>query len=123
VTDGRPSIHHVQVAIPAGGEDRARAFYGELLGFEEMAKPANLASRGGCWFQTGNLQLHLGVDKDFTPATKAHVAYEVADLTMIRERFEGVGIEIVEDEPLPGYERFYVADPFGNRVEVLSPHS
>jgi catechol 2,3-dioxygenase-like lactoylglutathione lyase family enzyme len=120
VTERRPAIHHVQVAIPAGGEERARTFYGELLGFHEVAKPENLASRGGCWFQTGNLQLHLGVEKDFTPATKAHVAYEVADLTMIRERFEGVGIVIVEDEPLPGYERFYVADPFGNRVEILS---
>lgn len=119
MTDRNPSIHHVQVAIPAGGEDPARAFYGRLLGFTEMDKPANLVARGGCWFETGNLQLHLGVDKDFRPATKAHVAYEVDDLAAMRSRLEEAGVVIVEDEPLPGYERFYVADPFGNRVELL----
>jgi catechol 2,3-dioxygenase-like lactoylglutathione lyase family enzyme len=122
VTERRPTIHHVQVAIPAGGEDRARAFYCGLLEFEEVAKPDNLVSRGGCWFQTGNLQLHLGVEKDFTPATKAHVAYEVEDLAGIRERFAVAGVAIVEDESLPGYERFYAADPFGNRVEILMRH-
>ena len=105
--------------MPAGGEDDARAFYGELLGFREIGKPANLVARGGCWFETGNLQLHLGVDKDFRPATKAHIAYEVDDLASVRTRLEEAGIAIVEDEPLPGYERFYVADPFGNRVEIL----
>lgn len=122
MTDRIPRIHHVQVAIPAGGEDSAREFYGVLLGFEEIAKPENLVKRGGCWFATGNLQLHLGVDKDFAPATKAHVAYEVEDVDAMRSRMEAAGVAIVEDEPLPGYERFYLADPFGNRVEILQPH-
>lgn len=114
-----PRIHHVQVAMPAGREDEARAFYGGLLGFREVGKPANLAGRGGCWFMTGNLPVHLGVDTAFAPATKAHVAYEVVDLDAMRARFEAAGVAIVEDEPLPGYRRFYVADPFGNRVEIL----
>ena len=105
--------------MPAGREDEARAFYGGLLGFREIAKPTNLVARGGCWFETGNLQVHLGVDRAFVPATKAHIAYEVDDLEAMRERFARAGVVIVEDEPLPGYRRFYVADPFGNRVEIL----
>jgi catechol 2,3-dioxygenase-like lactoylglutathione lyase family enzyme len=116
-----PAIHHVQVAMPAGREHDARAFYSDLLGFREIPKPANLVQRGGCWFETGNLQLHLGVDKNFSPATKAHVAYQVTDIEKMRARFEAAGVTIVEDEPLPGYDRFYVADPFGNRVEILQP--
>ena len=107
------------MASPAGREGDARACYGGLLGFPEIAKPETLAKRGGCWFETGNLQVHLGVDKEFRPATKAHVAYEVENLGGIRARLVAAGIEIVEDEPLPGFERFYVADPFGNRVEIL----
>lgn len=98
-----------------------RLFYGEFLGLPEIPKPGNLAGRGGVWFQTGNLQLHLGVDSGFVPATKAHIAYEVNNLHAVRDRLEAAGIVIVEDEPLPGFERFYVADPFGNRVEILQP--
>lgn len=98
-----------------------RRFYGEFLGLPEIPKPGNLAGRGGVWFQTGNLQLHLGVDSGFVPATKAHIAYEVNNLHAVRDRLEAAGIVIVEDEPLPGFERFYVADPFGNRVEILQP--
>ncbi|CAA9577661.1 MAG: hypothetical protein AVDCRST_MAG19-3557 [uncultured Thermomicrobiales bacterium] len=112
-------IHHVQVAIPAGGEERARGFYGGLLGFAELPKPANLARRGGVWFGTGNLDLHLGVDPAFRPATKAHIAYRVADLPALRRRLAEAGHTPVDDEPLPGYDRFYVDDPFGNRVELL----
>lgn len=107
--------------MPAGREAEARAFYGDLLGFPEVAKPETLARRGGCWFQTGNLQLHVSVEKDFSPATKAHVAYEVDDLDGMRARLEAAGVAIVEDDELPGYRRFYVADPFGNRVEILQP--
>lgn len=105
--------------MPASREAEARAFYGGLLGFREVAKPENLARRGGCWFETGNLQIHLGVEQHFSPATKAHVAYEVDDLDAMRARFEAAGVEIVEDDELPGFRRFYVADPFGNRVEIL----
>lgn len=116
-----PRIHHVQVAMPAGREDEARRFYGDLLGFPEIAKPEALATRGGAWFLTGNLQLHLGVDAGFAPATKAHVAYEVDDIGTIRDRLETAGYAMVDDELLPGFDRFYVHDPFGNRVEILSP--
>lgn len=116
-----PRIHHVQIAIPAGGEDAARQFYGGVLGLSEMEKPENLRSRGGVWFRTGNLELHLGVDPEFSPATKAHVAFMVDDIAVMRDRCESAGHATREDEPLPGYERFYVDDPFGNRTELLQP--
>jgi catechol 2,3-dioxygenase-like lactoylglutathione lyase family enzyme len=115
-----PSIHHVQVAIPAGGEERARAFYRLVLGFREVEKPKMLQPKGGVWFETGNLQLHLGVDTDFAPATKAHVAYLVPTLAAVRERVVNAGFPVIEDEDLPSYARFYTSDPFGNRVEVLA---
>lgn len=114
-----PSIHHVLVAIPPDGEDLARRFYRETLGLREVEKPANLQARGGVWFQTGNLQLHLGVDRSFTPATKAHVAFEVTGLAGMRGRLLTGGYTVADDEPLPGFDRFYVQDPFGNRVELL----
>lgn len=116
-----PSIDHVQIAIPQGGEFQARWYYGALLGMNEIEKPANLQARGGVWFQTANLQLHLGVDPAFLPATKAHVAFTFTDLNQVRERLMEAGIIIIDDEPLPGFERFYVADPFGNRIECLTP--
>jgi catechol 2,3-dioxygenase-like lactoylglutathione lyase family enzyme len=118
-----PRIHHVLVAMPQGGEDAARAFYGDLLGFAEIAKPDNLVARGGVWFQTANLQLHLGVEAAFTPATKAHIAYQVDGLDSLRTRLLGAGLGITDDEPLPGFDRFYVDDPFGNRIELLEPVS
>lgn len=116
-----PRIHHVQVAMPAGREDEARRFYGDLLSFPEIAKPGTLAGRGGVWFQTGNLQLHLGVDPDFRPATKAHIAYEVDDIASVRTRLDEAGFAVTEDDLLPGFERLYVNDPFENRVEILRP--
>ena len=109
----------MQMAIPAGGEAKARTFYGDVLGLTEVAKPANLRSRGGVWFETTTIQLHLGVDSNFQPARKAHVAFEVVGLSRLRQALEGAGYRTIEDEPLPGYDRFYVSDPFGNRVEVL----
>ena len=112
-------LHHVQIAIPAGGEDVASAFYGKLIGLQQIAKPANLASRGGIWFITATLQLHLGIDKDFVPSRKAHIALEVAGLARLRARLAEAGVAIVEDEQLEGYDRFYVSDPFGNRLECL----
>jgi catechol 2,3-dioxygenase-like lactoylglutathione lyase family enzyme len=112
-------IDHVQVAAPAGREAAARAFYGEILGLPEIPKPTNLAQRGGVWFRCGTQELHVGVQRDFHPATKAHPAFEVDDLVGFRERLAERGIPIVEDEPLEGAIRFYVADPFGNRLEFL----
>lgn len=115
------ALHHLQLAMPPGGEARARAFYGELLGLPELPKPPNLAARGGCWFRLGERELHLGVEPDFRPARKAHPAMLVADLAALRARLEAAGVPTREDEPLPGYHRFYADDPFGNRLEFLQP--
>lgn len=115
-----PEIQHVQVAMPSGGETDARKFYGELLGFEEVEKPASLEGRGGVWFQTGNLQLHVGVEPDFVPAKKAHIAYLVDDLDMMKKRLEASDLPITYDVPLPGFDRVHTTDIFGNRLELLS---
>lgn len=112
---------HVQIAIPAGSEQAARAFYTGLLGIPEKAKPPNLAARGGVWFEAGELKLHAGVDKDFRPARKAHPALITTDLAALVARLQAAGVSIAQDEPLEGYERVFVADPFGNRIELLQP--
>ena len=114
-------IDHVQLAMPAGREDEARAFYDGLLGLAEQPKPPNLAARGGCWFGAEGVQLHLGVEDGFRPARKAHPALLVDDLPALVRRLQEAGVAVVEDEPLPGYDRVYVADPFGNRLELLEP--
>jgi catechol 2,3-dioxygenase-like lactoylglutathione lyase family enzyme len=115
------ALDHVQIAMPAGGEDRARAFYVGVLGFAERPKPENLRKRGGCWFASGAVEVHLGVEADFHPAKKAHPAFRVESLAALRARCEAAGYPAVDDEPLPGHHRFYVADPFGNRIECLEP--
>lgn len=112
-------LHHVQIAIPAGQEDRARAFYGGVLGLIERPKPPNLAARGGLWFVLEDRELHLGVDPDFRPARKAHIALRVDSLALYRRRLESASIRVWTDEPLIGYDRIYTEDPFGNRVELL----
>jgi catechol 2,3-dioxygenase-like lactoylglutathione lyase family enzyme len=112
-------IDHVQLAMPESGEDQARAFYVGVLGFTEVPKPANLAKRGGVWFTSGSAHVHLGVEKEFHPARKAHPAFQVDDLEALRISCDAAGCTVVEDEPLPGYHRFYVNDPFGNRIELL----
>lgn len=112
-------IEHVQVAMPPGGEEQARAFYGDVLGLVEIAKPEALAARGGVWFACGPQQLHLGVDPQFTPQRKGHPALLVSDVAAVRARLAHVGAPVVDDELLPGYERIYTADPFGNRLELL----
>ena len=118
---GVVALDHLQVAMPRGREAEARAFYGGILGLPEIGKPANLAVRGGVWFQLGTQQLHLGVEGDFRPAKKAHPAFLVFYLCVLRARLEQAGYAPYEDEPLAGYDRFYVADPFGNRLELLEP--
>lgn len=110
-------IDHVQVAAPAGCEDAARAFYGALLGLEELPKPDALQARGGCWFRAGGQELHVGVADRFTPALKAHPGFVAADLDGLRARLDGAGIETRSDESIPGSRRFFAADPFGNRLE------
>jgi catechol 2,3-dioxygenase-like lactoylglutathione lyase family enzyme len=111
-------IDHVQVAAPPGCEAEARAFYGRLLGLEELAKPEPLAARGGCWFRAGAQELHVGVEDPFTPARKAHPGLVADDLAGVAARLRGAGIEVAWDEAIPGTRRFHVADPFGNRLEL-----
>ena len=112
-------IDHVQVAAPRNQEDEARAFYGDKLGFQEIKKPDLLAKRGGVWFQVGHHQLHVGVENDFQPAKKAHPAFEVKNIKDLRSKLMEQGVKIREDDNLEGAERFYLHDPFGNRLEFL----
>ena len=110
-------IDHVQVAAPPGCEGAARAFYGGLLGLEEVSKPAELAARGGCWFLAGAQELHVGVEEPFAPARKAHPGLVVEDLDGLRVRLEAEGIAVEDADGIPGARRFHAADPFGNRLE------
>ncbi|MBW4716798.1 VOC family protein [Saccharothrix obliqua] len=114
-------LHHVQLAIPRDGEDRARAFYVAALGLTEVPKPPVLAARGGLWVRGGRLEVHLGVEDDFRPARKAHPGILVADLDALVARLAEHGVEVTWDGDFPGYRRCYAADPFGNRLEFLTP--
>jgi catechol 2,3-dioxygenase-like lactoylglutathione lyase family enzyme len=113
------ALHHVQLAMPKGREEDARAFYADTLEMTEEPKPPHLAKRGGAWFAAAAAKVHLGVEDDFRPAKKAHPALLVADLSSIAERCRARGFAVSTDEPLPGYDRVYVSDPFGNRLELL----
>jgi catechol 2,3-dioxygenase-like lactoylglutathione lyase family enzyme len=114
-------LHHVQLAVPAGAEDAARAFYGGLLGMVELAKPAALAARGGCWFRGGTWELHLGVEAEFRPARKAHPGVVVHGLAALAARLTEAGVRVDWDDNFPGHRRCYAEDPFGNRLEFLEP--
>jgi catechol 2,3-dioxygenase-like lactoylglutathione lyase family enzyme len=116
-------VDHVQLAMPAGGEDQARAFYSHTLGLPETPKPPELAKRGGAWFESAEVKIHLGVEVDFRPARKAHPGLRVAGLTELAERLRANGYEVVEDNNLPGHARIFTFDPFGNRLELLEPIS
>ena len=117
------AIDHVQLAIPRGGEDAARTFYGDLLGLAEQPKPEGLAGRGGCWFESARVRVHCGVEEPFTPARKAHIAFRVDDVAALAAQARDGGFLVVEDQALPGHERIYIHDPFGNRLEFLRPIS
>ncbi len=109
---------HVQIAIPAGSEAQARAFYGDLLGMVELQKPAALARRGGCWFRAGAAVLHLGVETPFHPARKAHPAFVVDDFGLLSAQLVAAGHDCVRaDAEIAGVRRFHTIDPFGNRLE------
>ena len=114
-------LDHVQVAAPPGCEERARAFYGGLLGLAELEKPAPMRASGGAWFALEGAQLHVGVEDPFAPATKAHPGLAVRDdeLDALAARLEEAGAAVTWDDRLPGVRRFYTADPFGNRIELL----
>ena len=112
-------IDHLQLAMPSGGEDRARAFYRDVLGLEEEPKPDALAGRGGVWFRAGAVRVHLGVDSDFHAAAKAHPAFRVEGLPGFIVRCTKAGHPVERDVPVPGVERVHVRDPFGNRIELI----
>ncbi len=109
-------IDHVQLAMPPGEEDTARAFYVGRLGLVELPKPGPLRARGGCWFVAGSTQLHLGVEADFRPARKAHPALLVSDLDGL---ITSQALVARWDDDLPGRRHCYVDDPFGNRIELI----
>jgi catechol 2,3-dioxygenase-like lactoylglutathione lyase family enzyme len=113
------SIDHVQLAIPAGGEEIARHFYGELPGMVEIPKPAGLAKRGGVWFSSGQVQVHLGVEADFRPAKKAHPALRCSHYEDLSARLRAAGVSVANDQSIPGVRRCHIHDPFGNRIELI----
>lgn len=112
-------LDHVQLACPSGSEQQARHFYGGLLGLAELPKPEPLAGRGGCWFQVGTRELHLGVEEPFHPAQKAHPAFAVPDAQTMFHRLSEAGVPCAWDRSLPDVTRFYAEDPWGNRLEFV----
>jgi catechol 2,3-dioxygenase-like lactoylglutathione lyase family enzyme len=114
-------IHHVQLSAPPGSEETARAFWAGLLGFEEIVKPEALAARGGCWFRGDGIEIHVGIEADFRPATKAHPGLMVEAIDDVARRLSAAGYEVRWDDDFPGIRRFYSADPFDNRLEFLQP--
>lgn len=120
---GIVGVHHVQLTAPAGSEDRLRWFYGTVLGLAEVPKPPVLAARGGVWFRGQGVELHLGVEEDFRAARKAHPGLLVDDLAGFVRQIEAHGVAVEWDDGFPGFGRCYVADPHGNRLELLEPLS
>jgi catechol 2,3-dioxygenase-like lactoylglutathione lyase family enzyme len=114
-------LHHVQLAAPAGAEPVMRDFYAGVLGLDELPKPPELAARGGVWFGAPGIEIHIGIEDGFRPARKAHPGILVADLDAMAERLRAAGHEVRPDDLLPGFRRFYVNDPVGNRLELLQP--
>jgi catechol 2,3-dioxygenase-like lactoylglutathione lyase family enzyme len=115
------AVDHVQLAAPPGTEDALRSYYEDVLGMTEIPKPPALAVGGGCWFQAGPVQLHLGIEKDFRPARKAHPGLRVTGIEAYAARLAAHGARVVWDDALPGHRRFYSEDPVGNRLEFLEP--
>ena len=114
-------LHHIQLAMPEGEEEAALKFYGAFLGLTQVAKPPELAPRGGLWFRDEALEVHLGIEEPFTPARKAHPAFLVRNLATLRARIETAGYRVTDDVALEGFHRCHVRDPFGNRLELVEP--
>jgi catechol 2,3-dioxygenase-like lactoylglutathione lyase family enzyme len=115
------ALHHLQLAIPPGSEDACRAFYIGILGMTEIAKPSELAKRGGLWLRADALEIHLGVEEDFRPARKAHPGIMTSDIDDLSRHLESSGVDISWDSGFPGFRRFYALDNNGNRLEFLAP--
>jgi catechol 2,3-dioxygenase-like lactoylglutathione lyase family enzyme len=114
------AIDHVQLAAPVGTEDAARRFYGEMLGMRELPKPALLAKRGGVWFVSGEVQIHIGIEQDFRAACKAHPALRCTDYDGLLARLRRAGVDVNEVNDIPNVRRAHVYDPFGNRIELVA---
>ncbi|WP_353509272.1 VOC family protein [Intrasporangium sp.] len=110
-------LHHVQVSGPTGCEDAMRSFYGAVLGMTELEKPERLRARGGAWFRSGSLELHVGIEEGFRPARKAHPGISVDDVDALAERVAASGAPVTWDDSIPGVRRFHTSDPVGNRLE------
>jgi len=123
VTNYFLSIDHVQLAMPAGGESVARRFYSGVLGMNEVQKPSELAERGGCWFESGSVQIHLGVEHDFHSAKKAHPAIRCSDYDGLLAKLRKAAVEITAADEIPGVRRCHIHDPFGNRTELIACES
>lgn len=116
---GIRGLHHVQLAAPPGSEERSRWFYGTVLELPEVPKPPVLAARGGAWFRSAHVEVHIGAEDDFRPARKAHPGLLVTDLPAVTARIESHGVAVTWDDDFPGFRRCYVSDPHGNRLELL----
>lgn len=113
-------LHHVQITIPKGCEEQGKDFYCRVLGLQELEKPDSLKGRGGFWLQLGQQEVHVGTEDGFDRlTTKAHIAYQVADIQYWRKKLAEHQVEILDSVPIPHYERFEFRDPFGNRVEMI----
>lgn len=120
---GVVGLHHVQLSSPVGSEEGSRWFYGVVLGLVEVTKPPVLARRGGVWFRSPGIEVHIGVEEDFRPARKAHPGLLVSGLPELARRLAEHGVEVRWDADFPGFDRCYVDDPHGNRLELLEPVS
>ncbi|MDR4889723.1 glyoxalase [Fredinandcohnia sp. QZ13] len=113
------AIDHIQLAAPKGSEEEARHFYATILGCQEIEKPDTLRKNGGVWFSYGSVQIHIGIDEPFVPAKKAHPAFEIQNLKALKLNLENNNVNTMDDNNLPGANRLYAFDPFGNRLEFL----
>jgi catechol 2,3-dioxygenase-like lactoylglutathione lyase family enzyme len=113
------ALDHIQLAMSEGKEELADRFYCKILGFRKLQKPAHLEGRGGRWFHSNGVNLHLGIEREFVPARKAHPVFVVRSLSELKTRLDEANIEIVWDTQIQGFEHFYTSDPFGNRLEFM----
>ncbi|WP_301107506.1 VOC family protein [Sporosarcina sp.] len=113
-------LHHAQITIPVGTEEEGKRFYCGILGLAEKEKPESLKGRGGFWLEVGDQEVHVGTEEGFDRlTTKAHLAYQVDDISHWRSVLGRHDIQIIEGVPIPGFDRFEFRDPFGNRVEMI----